>query len=288
MTEPSNSKNSQIEAETRKKQEELNKKIDAENAMVMQYVGIYLIIALSVLIMIGSVAYLSHVSSPLVRTVLYVGVSGGIGGVFYCIRGFIFHNVKNDFEAKWKWWYLYQPLTGFVFGILSYFLLVGGLLTLGSVAQADYAKGTLLYCSIAFLAGFSTKKFTEKLDELASSIFSSSEKSAASEIPVASFDVSGFTNPITSGTLGWVTVTAKDAKGNTLASYTGTIKITSSDKAAVLPDNYKFQPSDKGAHELNVTLNTPGTQTIDVVDSGDKSIKGSQTSITVKASVPAS
>ena len=137
MTEPSNSKNSQIEVETRKKQEELNKKIDAENAMVMQYVGFYLIIALSVLIMIGSVAYLSHISSPLVRTVLYVGVSGGIGGVFYCIRGFIFHNVKNDFEAKWKWWYLYQPLTGFVFGILSYFLLVGGLLTLGSLAQAD-------------------------------------------------------------------------------------------------------------------------------------------------------
>ncbi len=286
---PSNSNQSQGETEDLEKQseqEKLNKKNDEENYKVMQYVGIYLIVSLSVLIAIGSIVYLLHVSSPLVKTVLYVGVSGGIGGVFYCIRGFIFHNVKNDFEAKWKWWYLYQPLTGFVFGILAYFLLVGGLLTLGSVDQVDYSKGILLYCSISFLAGFSTKKFTEKLDELASSIFSSSEKSAASETPVASFDVSGFPNPATSGALGSVTVTAKDAKGNSLGDYIGTVKITSSDKAALLPDDYKFQPSDKGTHKFNVTLNTTGTQLIKATDSADNSIIGSQTDITVKASSP--
>ena len=43
-----------------------------------------------------------------------------------------------------------------------------------------------------------------------------------------------------------VTITAKDAYGNTATSYTGTVHFTSSDSAAVLPGNYTFVAGDAG------------------------------------------
>ncbi len=123
-------------------------------------VGIYLMIALFILIAVASATYFEHINDVLLKTVLYVGVAGGLGGVFYGINGFIYHIAEDDFDAKWEWWYLYHPITGFVLGVFAYFLIVGGLLTLGSVSQIDYTKGILLYCSISFIAGFSAKKFT--------------------------------------------------------------------------------------------------------------------------------
>ncbi|MGA2682091.1 MAG: hypothetical protein ABSF44_09875 [Candidatus Bathyarchaeia archaeon] len=246
-------------------------------------VGFYLLAAIFVLIAIASVTYFEHLNSVLLKTVLYVGVAGGLGGVFYGIRGFIYHTSEDDFDPKWRWWYLYHPVTGFVLGVLAYFLIVGGLLTLGSVSQVDYTKGILLYCSISFLAGFSAKKFNEKLDELASTIFStSSSASTKTASTAANLVVSDFPNPVTAGMAGSVKVTAKDAKGKLVTTYTGTVKITSSDNQATLPKDCRFQPSDKGVYTFtDVTLNTTGSQSITATDSQNGSITGSQTAITV-------
>jgi hypothetical protein len=148
----------------------------AELEKMKKLVGAYLLIALFALVAIAASVYFMKLTSVLLKTIIYVGVAGGIGGVFYCIRGFIFHTSQDDFDPSWKWWYIYNPVTGFVIGVLTYFLIVGGLLTLGSFPQADYSKGILLYCSISFLAGFAFKKFNSKLDELASTIFSSGEE----------------------------------------------------------------------------------------------------------------
>ena len=263
-------------------------KEEKQTAEINRTVGFYLIAALAVLIAIGAAAFFVHPSNLLLRTVIYVGVSGGIGGVLYCIRGFIYHNIKNDFDPKWKWWYMYQPVVGFVFGILAYFLIVGGLLSLGTVSNVDYTKGTLLYCAISFLAGFASKKFNEKLDELATTIFSVSADSAASTTPAANFVVSGFPNPVAANSPGSVTVTAKDAKGNTVNSYNGTVKITSTNKDAQLPDDHKFQTEDKGVYKFNATLKTVGTQSIIATDAGTNSITGSQTNIIVNAPAAAS
>ena len=221
----------------------------------------------------------------LLKTVLYVGVAGAMGGVFYGIRGFIYHNAEDDFQEKWKWWYIYQPVTGFVVGVFSYFLIVGGLLTLGAVSQADYSKGILLYCSIAFLAGFATKKFNEKLDELASTLFSTTAKSATAKAAPAAkkFSVSGFTDPATAGKESSVKVTALDSKGKTVTGYTGTVNFTSDDAKATLPPSYTFQATDKGVHTFEkVVLNTAGSHTLTATDSKDNSITGSQT-VTVNA-----
>ena len=51
------------------------------------------------------------------------------------------------------------------------------------------------------------------------------------------FVVSGFPSPTIAGVAHIVTVTAKDAYGNTATGYAGTVKITSSDSEAVLPAN---------------------------------------------------
>ncbi|MGA2524322.1 MAG: hypothetical protein ABSF65_09265, partial [Candidatus Bathyarchaeia archaeon] len=94
----------------------------------------------------------------------------------------------------------------------------------------------------------------------------------------ASFVVSGFTNQVNAGSAGSVTVTAKDAYGNTATGYTGTVKITSSDSQATLPANAKLT---NGIGTFSVTLKTAGSQSITATDTVTSTITGSQTGITV-------
>ncbi len=84
-----------------------------------------------------------------------------------------------------------------------------------------------------------------------------------------------------------VTVTAFDPYHNVATGYGGTVHFTSSDRFAVLPANYTFTTNDAGVHTFGngVTLKTPGTQTIAVLDISKQSIMGS-TSVSV-GTVPA-
>ena len=97
----------------------------------------------------------------------------------------------------------------------------------------------------------------------------------------ASLLVSGFPNPTTAGVAGNVTVTAKDAYGNTATGYTGTIDFTSSDGSASLPSLYTFSGSDNGTRAFSATLNTVGTQTLTATDTLTGTIAGTQTGIVV-------
>ncbi len=77
-----------------------------------------------------------------------------------------------------------------------------------------------------------------------------------------------------------VVVTAKDTYGNTATSYAGTVAITSSDSAAVLPANSTLT---SGVGSFLVTLKTAGSQTVTAKDTANASITGS-TSVTVGTS----
>jgi hypothetical protein len=79
-----------------------------------------------------------------------------------------------------------------------------------------------------------------------------------------------------------VTVTAVGTSGHRLNGYGGTIALTSSDAAAVLPANYTFTLSDHGRHTFQVILNTAGTQTVTATDTTTASITG-KGSVTVNA-----
>jgi hypothetical protein len=89
----------------------------------------------------------------------------------------------------------------------------------------------------------------------------------------------GAANPDVAGTPFDVTVTAKDAGGNTVTDYRGTVHFTSSDAAAGLPADYTFTAGDGGTHTFanGVTLKTAGSQTITATDKQTSSITGNAT-----------
>src|SRR2546422_5280482 len=90
--------------------------------------------------------------------------------------------------------------------------------------------------------------------------------------------VAGFPSPVTAGTAGNFTVTAKDPYGNTATGYAGTVHFTSSDGQAVLPADSTLT---NGAGSFSATLKTAGTQSLTATDTATASITGSQTGITV-------
>ncbi|MGD0863440.1 MAG: S53 family peptidase, partial [Candidatus Limnocylindrales bacterium] len=75
---------------------------------------------------------------------------------------------------------------------------------------------------------------------------------------VHSLTVSGLPSPTVAGTAHNLTVTARDAYGNTVAGYRGTVHFSSTDPAAVLPADYTFTAADNGVHVFSVTLKTAG------------------------------
>jgi len=95
--------------------------------------------------------------------------------------------------------------------------------------------------------------------------------------------VSGIANPYVAGDAHSVTVTAKEADGNTDAGYRGTIHFASSDPAASLPADYTFTPADGGIHKflLGLVLRTAGSQSVTATDKLATSITGAQSGITV-------
>jgi Ca2+-binding RTX toxin-like protein len=100
---------------------------------------------------------------------------------------------------------------------------------------------------------------------------------ALSPAPTSRFALSSDLFSASGNSIG-VTVTALDAFGNLTSDYQGTIHFSSSDPAAVLPDDYTFTPDwDGGVAFLDATLLTVGTQSITVTDSANPGITATQT-----------
>jgi putative cell wall-binding protein len=80
------------------------------------------------------------------------------------------------------------------------------------------------------------------------------------------------------GTSFVVTVKALDGSGNVVTGYAGTVKLTSSDSAAVLPANSTLS---SGQHAFTVTLKTAGSQTVTAIDTANSGISGTTATIAV-------
>ena len=84
--------------------------------------------------------------------------------------------------------------------------------------------------------------------------------------PVATLDVAAG-SPQTAGTAFPVTVTAKDANGNTVPTYVGTVHFTTTDThSPLLPSDYTFVGGDSGSHVFSVTLEGAGSQNVTAAD----------------------
>jgi parallel beta-helix repeat protein len=86
---------------------------------------------------------------------------------------------------------------------------------------------------------------------------------------------------VTAGTPVSITLTVKDAYGNTATGYAGTVHFISTDAQAALPADYTFTPTDAGVHSFSVTLKTAGAQTITATDTTSPSVIGKQSGISV-------
>jgi hypothetical protein len=72
---------------------------------------------------------------------------------------------------------------------------------------------------------------------------------------------------VTAGSPFSVTVKAENASNAVVAGYTGTVTLTSSDGAAILPGSYTFKSGDAGSHTFTgVVLNSTGSQSVTATD----------------------
>jgi hypothetical protein len=147
------------------------------------FVGIYLLVTLIFLCMIPVIVFYMKMENNIVRTLVFVGASGGIGGAVYSIRGFYHTLAGKKFEVNWVWWYVFRPIISVVVGVFLYFLVVGGLLSISTSTEVSFGKGVMFYCALAFLAGFSFTRFADKLNALSDTIFSKKDKPGNPENP---------------------------------------------------------------------------------------------------------
>jgi hypothetical protein len=115
-------------------------------------------------------------------------------------------------------------------------------------------------------------------DKLVSSIAGVQSGIVVTPLGATTLAVSGLASPRTAGVAGSLTVTARDAYGNTATGYTGTVHFTSSDGAAVLPANATLSA---GVGTFSVTLRTAGTQSVTATDTVTASIAGLESGVVV-------
>jgi hypothetical protein len=81
--------------------------------------------------------------------------------------------------------------------------------------------------------------------------------------PVTHFGVYAATRAL-AGSPTMVTVVALDANNHTVAGYTGTVHLASTDFLGALPTDYTFQPADHGSHTFSLTFYNTGIHTLTV------------------------
>ena len=97
---------------------------------------------------------------------LFCGLSGGIGGVTYCLRGIYLNAcVFKRWDNTWLPWYFIRPLVSFICGVVSCLFLKAGLIVL-EAQQADGSTDLAFY-ALAFIAGLNVDKFIEKIEDIA-------------------------------------------------------------------------------------------------------------------------
>lgn len=97
---------------------------------------------------------------------LLCGLTAGVGGVVYCLRGLYVNTCAGDgWNPKWMPWYFIRPIVSLVCGVVSYLLLKAGLLVLDSAPRE--ATNHMGFYVLSFIAGLNVDKFLTKIEEIA-------------------------------------------------------------------------------------------------------------------------
>jgi hypothetical protein len=93
--------------------------------------------------------------------------------------------------------------------------------------------------------------------------------------------LTGFPSPTIAGAARNFTVTARDALGNRLKAFRGTVHFMSSDPHAILPPSYTFTSADQGLHVFHATFVTGGLNWLATTLGANPAISGRQSGISV-------
>jgi len=121
-------------------------------------------------------------------------------------------------------------------------------------------------------------------DFLKTQLFDDPEESSA----VAYLSIEELASETTVGQDLTVRVVARDEVGNIVPNYLGTVRFSSTDSKAQLPNDYTFAPSDQGQHTffLAVRFEIAGNQTLGVHDLSDFRISGEMSTNAILNSGP--
>ena len=153
---------------------------------------------------------------------------------------------------------------------------------------ADYTftaadKGAHTFTLRLKTAGFqSIDTIDTQSSTLAGSLWDILVKPAAA----STMSVGGFPSSTFAGVAQSITVTLKDQFGNIASGYRGTVRVSSSDRGAVLPSNYTFTAADAGVHTFSVILKKTGKQSISARDIALPLLTATQGGITVLRKPP--
>ncbi len=164
-------------------------------------------------------------------------------------------------------------------GILASSIATTNFTTSGSASGATGLSFNFKASGSAFVPGTASCTATFVSNGLASA---QTFNITMQQLTVTKFDVSANASSIVAGVPTSFNVAAKDANGNVVSSYTGTVAFSSSDKG---PNTVLPTPSAlvNGVGSFPATLTTAGAQTITATDSIASTIKGTTGTITVTA-----
>lgn len=97
-------------------------------------------------------------------------LTGGYGGIVYCLRGvYLNASVRKSWDKDWHIWYIIRPIISSIVGGASFLFLKAGLLVLES--SQDVGSTNYGFLVLAFIAGLNVDKFINKVEEVAKSTF---------------------------------------------------------------------------------------------------------------------
>lgn len=107
-----------------------------------------------------------------VRLLLLVIVAGGLGSFIHAATSFVDYVGNRNFVRSWALWYVMRPLIGAALALVLYVAVRGGLLTASAGGDSVSPFGVT---ALAFLAGMFSKQATDKLSELFTTLFKTSD-----------------------------------------------------------------------------------------------------------------
>ncbi|HOX08045.1 MAG TPA: hypothetical protein PK280_16725, partial [Planctomycetota bacterium] len=149
------------------------------------FVAVYLGLCLVLFVLVAVLTWTEGLTACLtcpqdtLRLYAYISCAGGLGAVIYCIRGFYKHYSLGDYDRRYAFWYLFRPWIGAVLGMVSYLLIVGGLLAFeNGLVAGQNLRTKALFVAVAFLSGFSANEFIMKVNAVAKALFGTETQNA--------------------------------------------------------------------------------------------------------------